>query len=208
MVHKGYLSLGISFSHNPMLMQPGLLPGRFNANTPNSGLLPVGVSAPPSAVGAHGDSFNREAVLAGGGNPEAEFQRFKARQYSEIMSHEQAHASAAGSLGGGIHIQYDGNGVAVAGHVPISIPGLDRQNPETSYKNYSVVRSAALAPGDPSGQDMAVASTAQSLMGQAQVLMSRKKQAQSAGVTTDAFMKFGGTPLALEQAKREKARNA
>lgn len=191
-----------------MWIQPGFGRGAFSANMPNLGQPPMGASVPQSASGAHGDSFNRASVLAGGGNPDAEFQRFKARQYSEIMAHEQAHASAAGSLGGGIHIQYDGNGVAVAGHVPISIPGLDRENPEVSYKNYSVVRSAALAPGDPSGQDMAVASTAQSLMGQAQVLMSRKKQAQSAGVTTDAFMKFGGTPSALAQAKREKARNA
>jgi hypothetical protein len=106
----------------------------------------------------------------------AAFDQFKAQRYAEILSHEQAHQSAAGSLGGGIHIDFDSNGVAVGGHVPIKIPPLDPNNPETSYQSYSQVRNAALAPGDPSGQDCAVASKAQALMGQAQVLMARKKQ--------------------------------
>jgi hypothetical protein len=60
--------------------------------------------------------------------------------------------------------------------VPISIPPLDRGNPEASLKNYQTVRSAALAPGDPSGQDYAVANKAQGLMGMAQVLIAKKRQ--------------------------------
>ncbi len=143
-------------------------------------------------------------MVAAGKDPRAEFERFKAQQYADIMSHEQAHASAAGSLGGGIHIQFGSNGVAVGGHVPISIPGMDSQNPETSYKNYSTVRSAALAPGDPSSQDRSVASQAQGLMGQAQVLMSQKKQAQSAGLSLDQFKQLGGNAAALEKARQAK----
>ncbi len=110
------------------------------------------------------------------GKDSAAFEQFKAQRYAEILSHEQAHQSAAGSLGGGIHIDFDSNGVAVGGHVPIKIPPLDPSNPEASYQSYCQVRNAALAPGDPSGQDCAVASKAQALMGQAQVLMARKKQ--------------------------------
>ncbi len=110
------------------------------------------------------------------GPDQAAFEQFKSQRYAEILSHEQAHQSAAGSLGGGIHIDFDSNGVAVGGHVPIQIPPLDSKNPEASYKSYCQVRNAALAPGDPSGQDCAVASKAQALMGQAQVLMARKKQ--------------------------------
>lgn len=110
------------------------------------------------------------------GPDQAAFEQFKSQRYAEILSHEQAHQSAAGSLGGGIHIDFDSNGVAVGGHVPIQIPPLDPKNPEASYQSYCQVRNAALAPGDPSGQDCAVASKAQALMGQAQVLMARKKQ--------------------------------
>lgn len=146
--------------------------------------------------------------MAAGKNPSVEFEKFKAKQYADILGHEQAHQSAAGSLGGGINIQYDGNGVAVAGHVPISIPGMDNQDPQVSYNNYSTVRNAALAPGDPSGQDRSVASTALGLMGQAQVLMSQKRQAQSAGIPLDEFKKLGGNALAVKKARRGKENTA
>jgi len=113
--------------------------------------------------------------------------KVKAESFAHIMGHEQAHKSAAGGFGGGIHIEYDGNGVAVAGHVPISIPKLDSQDPEGALKAYSTIRGAALAPSDPSGQDMSVASMAQSLMGQAKVLMDQKKLAQKQGKPLDAL---------------------
>lgn len=196
--------MGISFGSNTIYPQPffgwknqntGSDPQREPRVKPLSSSVPAKVSA-CGCGGSHGPDFDHAAVVASGGNPETEFQKFKARQYADIMSHEQAHASAAGSLGGGIHIQFDGNGVAVGGHVPIAIPGLDRQNPEVSYKNYSTVRNAALAPGDPSGQDCAVASQAQALMGRAQVLMAQKQQAQSAGLSVDDFHKLGGKSAA------------
>ena len=112
--------------------------------------------------------------------PKAELERIKSESYSKILAHEQAHSSAAGSFGGGIHIEYDGNGIAVGGHVPIAIPGLDPANPEQSLANYMQIRGAALAPGaDASGQDHSVASMASSLMGQAQVAMQNKDRQQS-----------------------------
>lgn len=135
------------------------------------------------AINSSNQSSGHRSPVQGDTQPEkarekaqAAFDQFKAQRYAEILSHEQAHQSAAGSLGGGIHIDFDSNGVAVGGHVPIKIPPLDPNNPEASYQGYCQVRSAALAPGDPSGQDCAVASKAQALMGQAQVLMARKKQ--------------------------------
>jgi hypothetical protein len=125
-------------------------------------------------------------------------QRMKSENYAHILGHEQAHASAAGSLGGGITIEYDGNGVAVAGHVPISIPGLNAQNPEGNLKDYATVRSAALAPGDPSGADMGIAARASALMGQAQVLMSNKQQAGKLGLSPQEFVKLG-KPSTVDQ---------
>ncbi len=109
--------------------------------------------------------------------PRAELDRIKAESFAKIMAHEQAHASAAGAFGGGIHIEYDANGIAVGGHVPIMIPELDPANPAQSLRNYMQVRAAALAPGaDASGQDLSVAAQAASLMGQAQVAMQNKQR--------------------------------
>ncbi len=93
----------------------------------------------------------------------------------EIGAHEAAHASAAGIYGGGIVIERDSNGIPIGGHVPINIPPLDPQNPESSMQAYETIRGAALAPSDPSGADLSIASQAQSLFGQAQVLMNQKQ---------------------------------
>ncbi len=110
-----------------------------------------------------------------------ELSRQKSESYNHIMSHEQAHQSAAGGLGGGIVIEYDSKGRAVAGHVPISMPGLDPQNPDDTISKLNRVRSAALAPGDPSGQDMSVAASAMSMIGRAQVASQNKRKRESSG---------------------------
>lgn len=105
------------------------------------------------------------------------FQAFRAQRNSEVMAHEQAHASAAGAFGGSIHIDYDQNGVAQGGHVPIAMPSMDRANPENTASHAQTVISAATAPGaDMSGQDASVAARAQSILGQAQLLMGQKNK--------------------------------
>src|SRR5689334_3589556 len=88
---------------------------------------------------------------------EAALSRLRSESYAHILGHEQAHQSAAGVYGGGIVIDYDRNGIAVSGHVPIHMPKLDPHNPEAAYSGYAAIRSAALAPSDPSGTDLAVA---------------------------------------------------
>ena len=97
---------------------------------------------------------------------------------SHILSHEQAHANAAGPYGGGISIQFGANGMPTGGSVPVSIPPIDASNPEANLEAYQTIRDAALAPSDPSGADMSVAAKAQSLYGQAQLLMAQKTQKQ------------------------------
>ncbi|MEB3287538.1 MAG: hypothetical protein VKJ04_08555 [Vampirovibrionales bacterium] len=94
------------------------------------------------------------------------------------MAHEQAHASAAGSLGGGIHLEYDANGIPIGGSVQIAMPALDFNNPERTYSLARQVQSAAQAPGgDMSAADSKVAQSAGELMGRAQVLMGQKNLA-------------------------------
>lgn len=96
-------------------------------------------------------------------------------QYAKIMAHEQAHQSAGGHLAGGIVIEYNALGIAVAGHVPIQLPALDPSNPEQAASDAKLVISAAEAPGgDMSGQDSAVAAQGHAILGQAQILIQQK----------------------------------
>lgn len=87
------------------------------------------------------------------------------RRDAEVRAHEAAHQAAAGSFGGGASFEYatgpDGKRYAVGGEVPVRIVG--GRTPEEAIRNASQVRAAALAPADPSAQDMAVAAEAASI---------------------------------------------
>lgn len=81
----------------------------------------------------------------------------------EVRAHEQAHQSAAGSLSsGGPSFTYetgpDGQQYAVGGEVQISLK--EGSTPEETIRLAQQARAAALAPGEPSGQDLSVASKA------------------------------------------------
>jgi hypothetical protein len=81
----------------------------------------------------------------------------------EVRAHEQAHLSAAGAYAtGGASFQFttgpDGSAYAVAGEV--GIDASSERTPEATIQKMQVVRAAALAPADPSPQDMAVAAAA------------------------------------------------
>lgn len=186
------ISLNNTYAYNPQVQFGRALPPQNQA-----GGGPPELAAEQAQISQLQSKYGNMCACANCTNPTSAndmLQKIKAESYAHILGHEQAHQSAAGGFGGGINIQYDGNGVAIAGHVPISIPGLNAQDPESSMRAYSTIRGAALAPSDPSGQDMSVAAHAQSLMGQAQVLMGQKKQAQSLGIPLDVFRKNGMKP--------------
>ena len=80
-----------------------------------------------------------------------------------VRAHEAAHMAAGGSLvAGGPTYTYqrgpDGKLYAVGGEVKIAIP--KSKNPKEMIAIAKQVRAAALAPSDPSGQDLKVASEA------------------------------------------------
>lgn len=89
---------------------------------------------------------------------------------TEVRAHEAAHQAAGGGMTGGASYSYqrgpDGRMYAIGGEVSISMPS--GSTPEEVISNSQQVITAALAPANPSGQDMAVASGARSLMVQAQ----------------------------------------
>ncbi|WP_051678472.1 putative metalloprotease CJM1_0395 family protein [Thiomicrospira pelophila] len=91
----------------------------------------------------------------------------------EVRTHEQAHLSAAGQYAtSGIKYSYqtgpDGQRYAVGGSVGIDTSPV-AGDPEATLQKARVVQRAALAPAEPSGQDMKVAAQASQMMMQAQL---------------------------------------
>lgn len=88
----------------------------------------------------------------------------------EVKAHEQAHQSVGGKFAGGISYDLqkgpDGQQYIVGGEVPIEMP--DSNHPEDTITTMEQVRNAALAPANPSSQDMQVASKASQAILQAQ----------------------------------------
>ena len=81
----------------------------------------------------------------------------------KVRQHEMAHLAASGGLAqGGPSYSYqrgpDGQNYAIGGHVNIDTsPG---KTPEETLQKAQTVLAAALAPADPSGQDLAIAAQA------------------------------------------------
>ena len=88
------------------------------------------------------------------------------RRDREVRQHEQAHVAAAGRYAqGGPQFEFttgpDGRQYATGGHVNIDVSPAS--TPEATIQKAQVVRRAALAPAEPSGQDRAVAAEASQL---------------------------------------------
>ena len=96
------------------------------------------------------------------------------RNYNHIYNHEMAHKLAGGQFAGAISIERDENGIPVSGHVPITMPVLDKNNPQKTIDHANIVIRAALAPSDPSGQDYKVAASAEKIKMNAQAVKDKK----------------------------------
>ena len=98
------------------------------------------------------------------------------QRYKEIYDHEKAHKNAAGSLGGSIVIEKDGQGIPVGGHVDIKMPVLDKENPQRTIQHADTVIKAAMAPNEPSGQDYRVAAKAKTIKNKAKNMQNQSGQ--------------------------------
>jgi len=162
---------GISATRESLPIRAGV-----DRSDPNTELLPRrrGSTADPGseAQRADGEAAKAEPGKEGSrtGKPspkqlapkqQAEVKDLEARD-REVRAHEAAHQAAAGGLGGGASFDYetgpDGRSYAVGGEVPIDM-SMGR-TPEETIRRAQQVRAAALAPADPSPQDMAVAAAA------------------------------------------------
>lgn len=88
----------------------------------------------------------------------------------EVRSHEQAHTAVGGSYAGAPTYSFkrgpDGQAYAVGGEVTIDVSPIPN-DPAATLRKMEVVQQAALAPAEPSAQDLRVAAQAQVLAAQA-----------------------------------------
>lgn len=99
---------------------------------------------------------------------------------AEVRVHEQAHLAAAGGFAvGGISYVYqvgpDGRRYAVGGEVGIDTSAI-AGDPEATLLKANVVQKAALAPAEPSAQDMRVASAAMQMAAKARAEIAQQTE--------------------------------
>ncbi len=97
----------------------------------------------------------------------------------EVKAHEAAHMAAGGGyVRGGASYSYqagpDGKRYAVGGEVSIDTSAED--DPNATIRKMQTVRSAALAPANPSGQDRSVAAAASAMEAKARQELHTKKE--------------------------------
>lgn len=150
--------------------------------SPLSGLSPrYPSSSPPETAAA--DKTRPQTTSS---NNDPQLQQLQQRD-RVVRGHEQAHLAASGGLAmGGASFSYqlgsDGKQYAIGGEVRIDVsPG---QTPQETLSKAQQIRSAALAPADPSPQDRAVA--AQAAMMQLQANAELAQQQNSGGSQSEA----------------------
>lgn len=99
----------------------------------------------------------------------------------EVRAHEAAHKSAGGSLASGADFTYqkgsDGNMYAVGGEV--SIDTSEGETPEETMQKAAQIQAAALAPANPSPQDIKVAGEAAQMLLKAQTELAQQKHEET-----------------------------
>lgn len=103
----------------------------------------------------------------------------------EVRAHEQAHASVGGAYAGAPTYTFkrgpDGKSYAVGGEVGIDTSPIPN-DPEATLRKMELVQRAALAPAEPSAQDLRVAAeaAAQATQARAELAELRREEATSA----------------------------
>jgi len=95
----------------------------------------------------------------------------------KVISHEMAHKTVGGELTGSVNYKYtigpDGKKYIVGGEVPIKIK--EGKTPEETIKIAQKIKAAALAPANPSPQDLKVAAQASLMEIKAKIDMYKNK---------------------------------
>lgn len=106
----------------------------------------------------------------------------------EVRIHEQAHAAVGGAYAGAPTYSFqrgpDGKSYAVGGEVSIDASPV-ANDPAATLRKMEVVLRAALAPAEPSAQDLRVAGQAQAQASQARVDLAQQQQEATAAASTE-----------------------
>jgi len=138
------------------------------------------------------------SVKVGDLTPEEQQQveKLKARD-AEVRNHEAAHLAAAGqhAQGGPKYVYQtgpDGRQYAIGGSVSIDVSPVSG-DPQATLQKAQQVRSAALAPAEPSGQDQKVAAAASQMEADARLQLAREKveKAEDDPEKSDTYGPFG-----------------
>ncbi|MBK4720583.1 hypothetical protein JJL56_17080 [Azospirillum sp. YIM DDC1] len=133
--------------------------------------------SPDSARTADQDTARTSADQAGAltDDQQRQVQELK-RIDASVRQHEAAHQAAGGPHAGGASFTFtrgpDGKNYATAGEVQVDVGA--ESDPEATVRKMDTVKAAALAPSDPSAQDLRVAQQADAAKMQAQQELRRK----------------------------------
>ncbi|MBU3020323.1 putative metalloprotease CJM1_0395 family protein [Aestuariibacter sp. A3R04] len=157
------------------------------------------------------DTDNGDKESAGKGSAEEkqqqqaqqkEIESLEARD-QEVRQHEQAHAAAGGQYAGSPQYEYDtgpdGKRYVTDGEVSIDVSEAD--SPEQTVRKMEQVRAAALAPAEPSAQDLKVAGEASRKAAEARAELSSNEGGigeASQATVDDAFSVEGTGARQLE----------
>ncbi len=182
---------------SPALSQPGPGPAAARSSISNGGEQPQGPDTPrkpfDSADKRAASPAARAASSAEQGFTPDELKQLtelKARD-REVRAHELAHQAVGGQYAGAISYTFqrgpDGAQYAVGGEVSIDVSPVPG-DPQATVEKMRVVRAAALAPAEPSGQDRAVAAEAMQIMlkAQSELASGDEPSAQRSGEGDDA----------------------
>ncbi|CBL43793.1 hypothetical protein HDN1F_02100 [gamma proteobacterium HdN1] len=164
-------------------------------------------------------SLGRAAVKGSGAEemtPEQQAQVTELRQRdAEVRQHEMAHQAVGGQFTGAASYEYqtgpDGKRYAVGGEVGVDTGSAG--SPEATIAKARQVKAAALAPAQPSGQDLRVAQGAEKMIAQAALEQRAAERSaaspasKSASIDGDAHREQGANPeqasaAGLNQEKR------
>jgi hypothetical protein len=167
-------------------------PGSINPHTDEEAAS-GGKSSSPSVRVQPADASEKSSAKPGdassgtkaSGEPLSEEEERQVQKLKEsdakVKAHEQAHAAAGGPHAAAPKYEYttgpDGNRYATSGEVQID-SSPEKGNPAATIRKMDIVIRAALAPGDPSSQDLAVARQAQAERAKAQAELSKTREAE------------------------------
>lgn len=178
-----------------------VLPASRNAgltgqdNTPDKAASLQGEAAGDSQASALADSQEKEDA---GNDPavSAEIAQLKQRE-QEVIAHEAAHKAVGGQYAGAASYTYttgpDGEKYIDGGEVSIHTPATN--DPEEALKMAETVRRAALAPANPSSQDLSVAASASQDAAAARAEIARAEMREQQGSEDQALGEEAASPV-------------